>query len=116
LFMVGLNTLRYFVFSFIFVPLTSRSSLASTELSGPLPFHAWVARMTFGSFLFARISDTLSKVKPFCKREEEFGGCRGTGPREIPGLLIYLATKIAHNSQGEHVFVYKIYASIDISQ
>jgi len=36
--------------------------------------------------------------------------------KEIPGLLIYLATKIAHNSQGEHVFVYKIYASIDISQ
>ena len=34
------------------------------------------------------------------------------GPREVPGLLISLATKIAHNTPGEHVFVYKIYLQL----
>ena len=34
------------------------------------------------------------------------------GPREIPGLLISLAMKIAHNTPGEHVFVYEIYLQL----
>jgi len=34
------------------------------------------------------------------------------GPREVPGLLISLATKIAHNTPGEHVFVYEIYLQL----